>query len=369
MLKKEILFSHLEQEELKDLLDAMYEKKYAAGDDIITQNDENGEEFFVMAEGEVDVIIGGNKVADMKEGSFGDLALIYGTPRAATIRATKATICFAMDRSTYRAILMGSTIKRRKMFDAILEKVEMLKDIDNFERSQVADALETEHFEDGTTIIKQGDDGTIFYIIMSGECVVTQTNEAGETGEVAQLKEADYFGEIALLTSEPRKATVTAKGATKVRRARVPSVGLYFFGAAFVLLYRRHARVPRALLAAGSARDRPGGQRTRTRTRQAAHARSRAHAHAHARTQTCVHTAGVRAGARTHAHACGVLRLGNAPLTRSVPLAPLIPPLRARFSRVQVAKLDRARFERVLGPCDDILRRNMANYEKFTGSK
>jgi len=249
VLKKEILFSHLEQEELKDLLDAMYEKKYAAGDDIITQNDENGEEFFVMAEGEVDVIIGGNKVADMKEGSFGDLALIYGTPRAATIRATKATICFAMDRSTYRAILMGSTIKRRKMFDAILEKVEMLKDIDNFERSQVADALETEHFEDGTTIIKQGDDGTIFYIIMSGECVVTQTNEAGETGEVAQLKEADYFGEIALLTSEPRKATVTAKGATKV------------------------------------------------------------------------------------------------------------------------AKLDRARFERVLGPCDDILRRNMANYEKFTGSK
>jgi len=162
VLKKEILFSHLEEEELKDLLDAMYEKKYVAGDDIITQDAENGEEFFVMAEGEVDVIIGGNKVADMKEGSFGELALIYGTPRAATIRATKATICFAMDRSTYRHILMGSTIKKRKMFDAILEKVEILKDIDNFERSQVADALETEHFEDGATIIKQGDSGTIF---------------------------------------------------------------------------------------------------------------------------------------------------------------------------------------------------------------
>jgi cAMP-dependent protein kinase regulator len=32
---------------------------------------------------------------------------------------------------------------------------------------------------------------------------------------------------------------------------------------------------------------------------------------------------------------------------------------------VTCAKLDRERFERVLGPCEDVLRRNMENYEKF----
>ena len=48
-----------------------------------------------------------------------------------------------------------------------------------------------------------------FFIIVSGECSVTQTNEKG-TGEVAKLSSADYFGEIALLTGDTRKATVTA---------------------------------------------------------------------------------------------------------------------------------------------------------------
>ena len=67
----------------------------------------------------------------------------------------------------------------------------------------------------GQEIIKQGDTGDKFYIITEGTCVVNQTNDAGESGEVAQLATADFFGEIALLTGDPRKATVVAKGAVK----------------------------------------------------------------------------------------------------------------------------------------------------------
>lgn len=211
----EVLFTHLESDELQDLLDAMYEKKYAPGDDIITQGDTNAEEFFVMAEGEVDILISDDKVASQKTGCFGELALIYGTPRAATIRAVTETICFAVDRDTYRHILMGSTMKKRKLYEDILSKVEILSELDSWERSQVADALQTEEFKDGDVIIKQGDEGDNFYIILSGNVSVTQTNESGESGEVAQLGEAQFFGEIALLTKEARKATVTAKGAVK----------------------------------------------------------------------------------------------------------------------------------------------------------
>eukprot|EP00039_Didymoeca_costata_P026649 m.16319 g.16319 ORF g.16319 m.16319 type:complete len:303 (+) comp5662_c0_seq1:47-955(+) len=214
-VESEVLFSHLESDELQDLLNAMYEKKYSAGDEIITQGDQNAEEFFVMAGGEVDILIEGKKVASQKEGCFGELALIYGTPRAATIKTTSDTVCFAVDRDTYRHILMGSTMKKRKMYEDILAKVEILSELDTWERSQVADALLTENFEDGTEIIKQGEEGDHFYIIIEGKVSVTQTNEAGASGQVAELGEAQFFGEIALLTKEARKATVTAVGKVK----------------------------------------------------------------------------------------------------------------------------------------------------------
>lgn len=92
-LENEMLFSHLDAKELQTLLSAMYGKDYKGGEDIIKQGDEDGEEFFVMANGQVDVIINDETVTTLTKGSFGELALIYGTARAATIRATTDMKC------------------------------------------------------------------------------------------------------------------------------------------------------------------------------------------------------------------------------------------------------------------------------------
>lgn len=59
-------------------------------------------------------------------GSFGELALIYGTPRAATIKAKTDVKLWAIDRDTYRRILMGSTIRKRKLYESFLSKVSIL---------------------------------------------------------------------------------------------------------------------------------------------------------------------------------------------------------------------------------------------------
>lgn len=56
-------------------------------------------------------------------GSFGELALIYGTPRAATVKAKTDVKLWAIDRDTYRRILMGSTIRKRKLYEEFLSKV------------------------------------------------------------------------------------------------------------------------------------------------------------------------------------------------------------------------------------------------------
>ncbi|VDP56075.1 unnamed protein product, partial [Schistosoma margrebowiei] len=59
-------------------------------------------------------------------GSFGELALIYGTPRAATVRAKTEVKLWGIDRDSYRRILMGSTIRRRKVYQEFLCRVPIL---------------------------------------------------------------------------------------------------------------------------------------------------------------------------------------------------------------------------------------------------
>lgn len=58
--------------------------------------------------------------------SFGELALIYGQPRAADVRAKTTLKLWAMDRDSYKRIIMGSQIKKRKMYEEFLSKVSIL---------------------------------------------------------------------------------------------------------------------------------------------------------------------------------------------------------------------------------------------------
>lgn len=77
---------------------------------------------------------------------------------------------------------MGSTIRKRKMYDEFLSRVSILESLDKWERLTVADALETVSFEDGETIVKQGEPGNDFFIIVEGTATVLQ-----QRGEVRAL--------------------------------------------------------------------------------------------------------------------------------------------------------------------------------------
>lgn len=227
-IKKNILFSHLDDDELNDIFDAMFASKAGAGDIIIQQGDE-GDNFYIIDSGEVDIYVNKEPYGTIGEtGSFGELALIYGTPRAATIKASTDVKLWAIDRDTYRRILMGSTIRKRKLYESFLSKVSILESLDKWERLTVADALEPCTFQEGENIVTQGESGEEFFIIVEGAAVVLQRKtEDGEYIEVGQLGPSDYFGEIALLLKRPRAATVTAKATlkcVKLDRARFERV-------------------------------------------------------------------------------------------------------------------------------------------------
>ena len=93
---------------------------------IFFQGDE-GDNFYVIDQGEVEIFVNGELATTIGEGgSFGELALIYGTPRAATVRAKTDVKLWGIDRDSYRRILMGSTIRKRKMYEEFLSRVSIL---------------------------------------------------------------------------------------------------------------------------------------------------------------------------------------------------------------------------------------------------
>jgi len=215
-LGNHLMFRHLEDDERERVFGAMFEKIFKEGDVIIRQGDE-GDNFYVVESGRCDIYVQRSAseppqiVSSVTTGgSFGELALLYGTPRAATVVAkTPQVHCWALDRSSYRAILMSVTLKKRQMYEEFLEKVPVLAGITKWERAQIADALETQTYSKGSVIVKQGEPGDGFFIIVQGTVKVTKS-EGTTIVDCGTLKESNYFGELALIFNQPRAATVEA---------------------------------------------------------------------------------------------------------------------------------------------------------------
>lgn len=215
------LFSSLDKKQEKDIIDSMEEKKIAPGDVIIKQGG-LGDFFYVIDHGKYDVfkkIEGEDKkvFAYDEKGSFGELALMYNCPRMATVKATTDGVLWAVDRMTFRHIIIAATAKQRKLYEIFLLKVPLLAKLSPQERSLIADSLEPLTFENGSSIITQGEEGLKMYLLEEGECVATQvSSETKEPVEVGRMREGDFFGERALLTNEPRAASVQAVGEVRV---------------------------------------------------------------------------------------------------------------------------------------------------------
>jgi cAMP-dependent protein kinase regulator len=191
------------------------------GEDVITQGD-IGDVFYLLEDGTVDVYVkkkGADeiKVHTYKPGdAFGELAIMYNAPRAATCRVKTEAKLWALDRVSFKVIVVAAAMQKRETYKSFLSQVSLLESLTEMEILTLADSLAEEKYEDGAVICTQGDEGNFFYIVKEGNAVCYQADAAGDQKVVASLSTGNYFGEIALLTSKPRQATVKAKGALTV---------------------------------------------------------------------------------------------------------------------------------------------------------
>lgn len=216
VLKDSILFRALEIEQMSEVLDAMFEKKVFAGDFIIRQGDD-ADNFYVIQSGSYKVFVDDVYVKSYKgTGSFGELALMYNTPRQATVQSETEGILWAMDRTTFRRIILNAAVKRRKLFEQLLDTVPLLKSLQSYERMNLADALVTRYYNIGERIFERDDQSNGMYFIEDGEISIRiYTSEDGEM-EIKRLKEGDYFGELSLITHKPRAASAVVAETCKL---------------------------------------------------------------------------------------------------------------------------------------------------------
>jgi small-conductance mechanosensitive channel/CRP-like cAMP-binding protein len=107
---------------------------------------------------------------------------------------------------TYHAQRRSEELERR---GKALERLELFKALTEEERRELAGGLENATFARGETITRQGAEAHWLYVIAEGRVDIRVSVE-GNTRSVATLGSNDFFGEMGLLTGEPRSASVVA---------------------------------------------------------------------------------------------------------------------------------------------------------------
>eukprot|EP00929_Paragymnodinium_shiwhaense_P092786 TRINITY_DN5278_c0_g1_i1.p1 TRINITY_DN5278_c0_g1~~TRINITY_DN5278_c0_g1_i1.p1 ORF type:complete len:451 (+),score=177.15 TRINITY_DN5278_c0_g1_i1:121-1353(+) len=212
-LMKSFMFAELEPVDMDVVILATKEQTFKAGEQAIAEGDD-GDFLFVIETGTLECIKkidGENKVVKTCAPGdvFGELALLYNCPRAASVVAKDDSVCWQLDRETFNHIVKEAAVKKRNKYDAFLKDVALISGLGAYERSQIADALKPETYKKGDVVVKQDDPGDKFYILEEGALYALKDMGTPAEKRVMDYKNlGDYFGELALLKNQPRAASV-----------------------------------------------------------------------------------------------------------------------------------------------------------------
>ena len=127
--------------------------------------------------------------------TFGELALIYSKPRAATVIATTQGVLWALDRLAFRSILM----RGRPMRDVVkrLRQISLLRPLTVAQTNLLAEQMKPLVFEPNQVVFREGEIESGFYLIVSGkmEC----STKGADQLPPLELQANDFFGELALV--------------------------------------------------------------------------------------------------------------------------------------------------------------------------
>jgi CRP-like cAMP-binding protein len=184
----------------------------AAGEVLFSQGDP-GDDLFVVAWGEVAVLVP-QEVARLSEGDFfGEIALLADRPRTATVRAVVDSQVLAFDRALLSDLVEGLPellvvllrFLRERLVATLAETSALFAPFTALERLALAARFQFLEVDEGLRMIEEGGKSAGLFVLLAGEA---QAIVGGQV--IARLVPGEVFGEISLITGQPSTASVTA---------------------------------------------------------------------------------------------------------------------------------------------------------------
>ena len=195
-----------------------------AGDPLIVEGSQP-DHAYVLISGSMEVTreVGGVPVelgvVDLAGSVIGEVAMLAGGTRNATVRARELSTVVEIDRADFGLILDHAPESARRVAKDATRRIEETKLAIFAARafgtqdpgliSELSRTCEWLRVAGGEVVFKQDDEADAAYVILSGRVDVTATTIEGEEKRLAELGPGEVFGELGLIDSAPRAATVT----------------------------------------------------------------------------------------------------------------------------------------------------------------
>lgn len=127
VLKGVALFQGLSRSELREIADEAREELFSPNQDIVSEG-QSGGPFFCITEGRADVVVDGKKVGELGPGDyFGEMSLLEGGSRSATVKASTHVKALAITSWNFLAILQSNWEITKKVLAELSRRVRELE--------------------------------------------------------------------------------------------------------------------------------------------------------------------------------------------------------------------------------------------------
>ncbi|MFK5915384.1 MAG: cyclic nucleotide-binding domain-containing protein [Woeseiaceae bacterium] len=219
--KQTVFGDLLTAEEKQQLIDYGTVHSAVVGEKLCQQG-EVDRRVFIIVMGEVKVSEGSGEneivIAHLKRGEvFGEISALFDSPRISNVTVTKPSVLLIISGDffekllTSRSALHNAILERyqRRLSETALRSVDLFCHLNTAALSNMIEAANISSVGEGGIIVKEGESGDNFYIIIRGTARVSHA--LGESCiNLALMHSGDYFGEWSVLTGAPRAATVSA---------------------------------------------------------------------------------------------------------------------------------------------------------------